>query len=64
MSKVTILPEKQNTTEDDTLMLTDVCPNAIYRLMEFACRCGTVLVHGVSSQVHAILATVGIKSLL
>lgn len=29
------------TTEDDTLMGTDVCPNVICRLIEFGYRCGS-----------------------
>lgn len=34
------LKQNTQTTEDDTLMGTDVCSNAICRLMEFGYRCG------------------------
>lgn len=34
------LKQNTETTEDDTLMGTDVCSNVIYRLMEFGYRSG------------------------
>ncbi len=36
------LKQNTGTTEDDTLMGTDVCSNVICRLMEFGYRCGRV----------------------